>query len=199
MSQFAKRLFDLTFVLMFSPLIVSVFLVCCLCLILGPGRPILFKQQRLGQNHKVFNLWKLRTMTNEVDCKGALLPDGQRITRIGSFMRSTSLDELPGFFNVLVGDMSVVGPRPLPVHYKHRYSAWQDRRHLIKPGVTGWAQINGRNEISWSQKFELDLWYVNNSSLWVDIKIIMLTVRAVITRRGINQTNGEKMEEFEGE
>jgi len=149
------------------------------------GRPVLFIQERPGLDSKTFGIYKFRTMTDERDEHGRLLPDAQRLTRLGSFLRSSSLDELPELLNVLKGDMSLVGPRPLLVEYLPLYSQEQARRHDVKPGVTGWAQVNGRNAISWEEKFELDVWYVNNWSLWVDIKILWLTILKVIKRSGV--------------
>ena len=137
-------------------------------------------------------------MNNKRDKNGKLLPDIERTTQIGNFLRRTSLDELPGLWNVLMGQMSLVGPRPLPSHYKERYSKEQDRRHLVKPGVTGWAQINGRNAISWEKKFEFDTWYVDNKSFYIDMKILILTMNYVLLRKGIVPDNNTAMEEFKG-
>ncbi len=160
--------------------------------------PILFKQQRPGLHGNPFTLYKFRTMTNALDSNRNLLPDENRLTSIGRFLRSTSLDELPEFFNVLKGDMSLVGPRPLLMQYLDRYTPDQARRHEVRPGVTGWAQINGRNAITWEQKFALDVWYVDNCSLWLDLKIIVLTVWKVLRREGINQPGESTMSEFLG-
>jgi lipopolysaccharide/colanic/teichoic acid biosynthesis glycosyltransferase len=158
----------------------------------------LFKQSRLGLNGKVFNICKFRTMTNVFDKDGILLSDEVRLTRFGKFLRSTSLDELPRLWNVLKGDMSLVGPRPLLLEYLPLYSTKQARRHEVKPGVTGWAQVNGRNTITWSEKFDLDVWYVDHNSIWLDIKILWLTVKKVITRSDINQDGQATMKKFKG-
>ncbi|MFO7152848.1 MAG: sugar transferase [Bacillota bacterium] len=160
------------------------------------GRPVLFRQVRPGLHGKPFMMYKFRTMTEERDAEGRLLPDEKRLTSFGAWLRSWSLDELPELFNVLKGDMSLVGPRPLLMEYLDRYTPEQFRRHEVKPGITGWAQINGRNAISWEEKFKLDVWYVDNWSLWLDMKIIALTFWKVIKREGINQPGHATMEEF---
>jgi sugar transferase EpsL len=162
------------------------------------GRPIIFKQMRPGLNGKPFYMYKFRTMTNEKDQQGNLLPDEQRLTRLGRFLRSASLDELPELFNVLKGDMSLVGPRPLLMQYLDRYTSEQVRRHEVKPGITGWAQVNGRNAITWEEKFALDVWYVDNWSLWLDMKILFLTLVKVLKREGINAPGEASMREFIG-
>src|SRR5829696_3479183 len=149
------------------------------------GRPVLFVQERPGLDAKIFKMYKFRTMTEERDEIGELLPDAQRLTRFGRFLRDSSLDELPELFNVLKGEMSLVGPRPLLVEYLPLYSLEQARRHRVRPGITGWAQVNGRNAISWEEKFELDVWYVDNWSLWVDVKILGLTILKVLKRSGV--------------
>ena len=160
--------------------------------------PIFFRQQRPGLNSKPFVLLKFRTMTEDRDEHGNLLPDDKRLTRLGRFLRRTSLDELPELFNVLKGEMSLVGPRPLLMQYIDRYTAEQARRHKVKPGITGWAQINGRNAITWDKKFEYDVWYVDHQSFWQDIKIIALTFWKIFNREGISQSEQEIMEEFMG-
>lgn len=162
------------------------------------GSPVYFRQVRPGLNRKPFELIKFRTLQDKRDTDGELLPDHERVTRFGTFLRSTSLDELPGLWNVLKGDMSLVGPRPLLMEYLPLYSEEQRRRHEVKPGITGWAQVNGRNAISWEEKFELDVWYVDHRSLWLDIKILFLTVLRVLRREGINQDNHVTMEKFKG-
>lgn len=162
------------------------------------GSPVLFKQERPGKDEKIFTLMKFRTMTDERDENGELLPDEVRLTKFGKFLRSTSIDELPELFNILKGDMSVVGPRPLLVKYLPRYNEHQHRRHEVRPGLSGWAQVNGRNSISWEEKFDLDVEYVDNYSLSKDINILFMTVMSVIKRDGINSDNDVTMEEFMG-
>jgi len=162
------------------------------------GAPVLFKQVRPGLGGKPFTMMKFRSMTDERDEHGNLLPDGVRLTKFGRFLRSTSLDELPGLWCVLKGDMSLVGPRPLLMEYLPLYSAEQARRHEARPGITGWAQVNGRNAISWEQKFEYDVWYVDNQSLWLDIKIIFLTLKKVFVRDGISAQGEATMPAFRG-
>lgn len=162
------------------------------------GRPVLFRQLRPGRNGKPFEMIKFRTMTDGRDADGTLLPDAMRLTKFGSWLRATSLDELPGLWNVLRGDMSLVGPRPLLMVYLERYSPEQARRHEVRPGVTGWAQVNGRNAISWDQKFALDVWYVDNRSLWLDLRILGLTVLKVFRRDDINAADTATMHEFMG-
>ena len=193
-----KRLFDflvsLGAVSLLSPLIFSL----AILVRARHGAPVCFRQLRPGYHGKPFRMSKLRTMTNERDSQGNLLPDEQRMTRLGSFLRSTSLDELPELFNVLKGDMSVVGPRPLLMQYLDRYTPEQARRHEVKPGMTGWAQINGRNALSWEEKFALDVWYVDNRTLWLDLRILCVTVWKIIKREGISQPGRATMEEFLG-
>ncbi|UUN90448.1 sugar transferase [Pseudomonas extremorientalis] len=162
------------------------------------GAPVLFSQVRPGLNAKPFTMIKFRTMRDAVDNDGNPLPDSMRMTRFGSFLRSSSLDELPGLFNVLKGDMSLVGPRPLLMEYLPLYNAEQYRRHQVRPGVTGWAQVNGRNSVSWEEKFDLDVWYVDNRSFWLDLKIILLTLKKVVVREGINAVGEATMKRFTG-
>ena len=162
------------------------------------GSPVLFRQRRPGLHGRPFWLLKFRTMTDARDAGGALLPDAVRLTAFGRFLRATSLDELPELFNVLKGEMSLVGPRPLLMQYLERYTSEQARRHEVRPGITGWAQVNGRNAITWEEKFKLDVWYVDNRSLWLDIKIIAMTVWKILNREGINQPGQATMEEFKG-
>jgi sugar transferase EpsL len=162
------------------------------------GSPVFFKQQRPGLHGKPFYMFKFRTMTNACDGDGCLLPDCDRLTPLGRFLRSTSLDELPELFNVLKGDMSLVGPRPLLMQYLDRYTPEQYRRHEVRPGVTGWAQVNGRNALSWEEKFEMDVWYVENRSFWLDLKILWMTLLKVVRREGISGDGCETMTEFEG-
>ena len=162
------------------------------------GRPVMFRQMRPGLNGQAFSMYKFRTMSNKRDNQGNLLPDEQRLTSLGKFLRKTSLDELPEFFNVLKGDMSLVGPRPLLMQYLERYTLEQARRHEVKPGITGWAQVNGRNAICWEEKFALDIWYVENCSLWLDIKIMAMTIGKVLRREGISAQGEATMPEFMG-
>lgn len=162
------------------------------------GAPVFFKQTRPGLNGRPFNMIKFRTMRDAVDRAGNPLPDNERLTKLGKFLRSSSLDELPELWNVLKGDMSLVGPRPLLMEYLPLYNERQNRRHEVRPGITGWAQVNGRNAISWEQKFELDVWYVENQSLWLDLKILFLTVWKVVRRDGISAAGDATMPKFEG-
>ena len=162
------------------------------------GRPVLFKQKRPGKNGKIFTIYKFRTMSNKVDVHGELLPDEQRLTKFGKFLRSTSLDELPQLFNVLKGDMSFVGPRALLVEYLPLYNSRQTGRHLVKPGITGWAQVNGRNAISWEEKFDLDIWYVENRTFLLDLKILWMTFLKVVKRSDISSGKHVTMEKFTG-
>jgi lipopolysaccharide/colanic/teichoic acid biosynthesis glycosyltransferase len=162
------------------------------------GNPVLFTQPRPGKNGRIFTFYKFRTMTNYRDVNGNFLPDAQRLTSLGRVLRRTSLDELPQLWNVLKGDMSLVGPRPLLVAYLDRYTPEQARRHQVKPGITGWAQVNGRNTLDWEDKFQLDVWYVDHWSLWLDLKILGLTLIKVIRREGISHANHTTMSEFQG-
>ena len=162
------------------------------------GSPVIFRQARPGKHGEIFHLYKFRTMTDERDAEGTLLPDEMRLTAFGKKLRALSLDELPELVNILRGDMSIVGPRPLLVKYLPRYSPEQRRRHDVTPGLTGWAQVNGRNAISWEKKFELDVWYVEHISFWLDVKIIVMTVMKVLRREGISGENAATMEEFKG-
>ena len=193
-----KRIFDLVVTFFGLLLLLPVITLTALILISKLGLPIFFKQSRTGLNGKIFNIYKFRTMTNDCDKDGILLPDELRLTKFGKFLRSTSLDELPSLWNVLKSDMSLVGPRPLLLEYLPLYSTQQARRHEVKPGITGWAQVNGRNAITWGEKFDLDVWYVDNQSIWLDIKILWLTVKKVIMRDGINQVGQSTMENFKG-
>lgn len=163
------------------------------------GSPVLFRQTRPGLNGKPFQMIKFRTMHDTTDADGQLLPDGERLTELGLFLRASSIDELPELWNVLKGEMSLVGPRPLLMEYLPLYSTEQARRHEIRPGVTGWAQVNGRNAISWDEKLALDVWYVNNRSFWLDMKVIWLTIRKVIKREGISAAGEATMSKFEGQ
>lgn len=162
------------------------------------GSPVFFRQVRPGMHGKPFTMVKFRTMKDAVDAQGRTLPDAERLTRFGQFLRSTSLDELPELWNVLRGEMSLVGPRPLLMEYLPLYTAEQARRHEVRPGITGWAQINGRNAISWEEKFALDVWYVDNRTFWLDIKILLLTLKKVFVREGISQVGQATAEKFGG-
>ena len=194
MRRFVDLIFASGILIVLSPLLI----ITGILIFFFQGRPVFFQQARLGKDHEEFWILKFCTMTNKKNDKGELLPDKDRITGLGNFLRNTSLDEFPGFWNVLKGEMSLIGPRPLPPHYLSRYSKDQDRRHEIKPGVIGWAQVNGRNAISWEEKFKLDVWYVDNQSLWLDIKIIFLTIKKVLVRDGISTDGEATMTRFTG-
>ena len=192
-----KRFFDILFAFLGILILLPIYVFIMLLVAFNFGIPMLFKQARPGLNEKVFNMYKFRTMTDERDEDGTLLSDKVRLTDFGKFLRSTSLDELPGLWNVLKGDMSLVGPRPLLVEYLPLYSEKQSRRHEVRPGITGWAQVNGRNAISWDEKFDLDVWYVDNQSFWLDIKILWLTVQKVISRDGVSPEGVDIMPRFD--
>jgi sugar transferase EpsL len=194
----SKRLLDLFLTIPGIVILSPLLLVIALLIILKIGSPILFRQKRPGYLGKPFWVYKFRTMTNAHDPLGSLLPDSQRITRLGHFLRSTSLDELPEMFNVLRGEMSWVGPRPLLMQYLERYSPEQARRHEVLPGITGWAQINGRNALTWEEKFNLDIWYIDHWSIWLDIKILFISILKVLRRESINQPGQATAEEFMG-
>lgn len=198
-TRFGKRLFDLTLSLAALLLLCPVLAALALIVRVQLGAPVLFRQTRPGLRGKLFTLYKFRTMTGARDAQGNLLPDAERLTRFGRFLRSTSLDELPELFNVLKGEMSLVGPRPLLTQYLERYTPEQMRRHAVLPGITGWAQVNGRNALSWEQKFALDVWYVDHQSIRLDLKILLLTVWKIIKREGIHQPGQATMQEFLGE
>lgn len=193
-----KRLFDIlasaTALVLLSPVIAIV----AWQISRKMGSPVLFRQTRPGLNGRPFQMVKFRTMKDAVDAEGNPLPDSERLTPFGQFLRSSSLDELPELWNVLKGDMSLVGPRPLLMEYLPLYSTEQYRRHEVRPGVTGWAQVNGRNSLSWDEKFKLDVWYVDNRSLWLDIKILFLTVKKVLVRDGISAEGEATMSRFMG-
>lgn len=194
----SKRLLDLALTIPGLVLISPVLLVIAVFVLIFHGRPVFFRQLRPGYRGKPFYVYKFRTMTEDSDERGDLLPDTHRLTRLGSFLRSTSLDELPEFFHVLSGKMSIVGPRPLLIQYLDRYTPEQARRHDVLPGITGWAQINGRNTITWEDKFRYDVWYVDHWSLWMDIKIMAITFWKVIKREGISQPGRATADEFMG-
>ena len=191
-----KRFLDLFLVFLSFPLIIPIYLLLMLLVLINFNFPILFKQPRGGLNGKIFNIFKFRTMTGDCDKNGMLLSDELRLTKFGKFLRSSSLDELPSLWNVLKGDLSLVGPRPFIAEYLPLYSNKQARRHEVKPGITGWAQVNGRNAISWVEKFDLDVWYVDNQSIWLDIKILYFTIKKVIMRDGISAKNDATMPPF---
>ncbi len=195
-STFAKRTFD--FLLSFTALLlfIPVLFVAAALVRWNLGSPVFYKQKRPGKDGTPFMLYKFRTMSEDKDSYGNLLPDNKRLTKVGQFLRSTSIDELPELWNVVKGDMSLVGPRPLLMEYLDRYTPEQARRHEVKPGITGWAQVNGRNAIKFAERFKLDVWYVDNMSFCLDIKIIMLTVWKIIAREGIDQPG--EMEVFKG-
>jgi len=193
-----KRPFDLVLSLSALLVLVPVITVLTLLVRVKLGAPVFFRQQRPGLHGKPFTMVKFRTMTDARDAQGNLLPDAERLTRFGRLLRSTSLDELPELWNVLRGEMSLVGPRPLLMRYLPLYTPEQARRHEVPPGITGWAQVNGRNAISWEEKFALDVWYVDHCSLWLDIKIIGMTVGKIFAREGISQAGQATMEEFRG-
>ncbi len=193
-----KRISDITISCLAIFLLLPIFLLVALVVFLFLGRPILFRQDRPGLMAKSFRLLKFRTMTYARNAKGELLPDAQRLTALGRFLRSTSLDELPALLNVIRGEMSLVGPRPLLPQYLDRYTPEQMRRHQVKPGITGWAQINGRNGLDWNQKFALDLWYVDHQNFWLDLQILVRTAKLVFRREGISQHGHATMPEFLG-
>lgn len=198
-KHFFKRIFDfliaLIVIITFSPLLL---IVTILLFFTNKGAGAFFIQDRPGKNARIFKVIKFKTMTDDRDNDGKLLPDAQRLTRIGLFIRSVSIDELPQLFNVFKGDMSLVGPRPLLIKYLPLYSKVQARRHEVKPGITGWAQVNGRNAICWKEKFDYDVWYVDHVSFMVDLKILFLTLKKVLIREGINSPTSATMEAFIG-
>jgi sugar transferase EpsL len=193
-----KRLFDIFAAFAGLIALAPILAMAAMAVRIGHGAPVLFRQMRPGKDGEPFTILKFRTMTELRDPAGRLLPDGERLTTLGRFLRSTSLDELPEFFNVLKGDMSLVGPRPLLMEYLDRYTPQQARRHEVRPGLTGWAQVNGRNAISWEEKFELDVWYVDNRSLRLDLTILWMTLLKVFRREGISQEGRATAERFMG-
>jgi len=197
-KMFIKRLFDLAIAVPLLIILSPVFLLIGFLVRIRIGAPIFFRQVRPGFQSKPFGIHKFRTMSDKRDENGNLFSDAERLTPLGRFLRKTSIDELPELFNVIRGDMSIVGPRPLLMQYLDRYTPEQARRHEIKPGITGWAQVNGRNAISWEHKFRLDVWYVDHQSLWLDLKIIALTVWKILKREGISQAGQATAEEFKG-
>jgi lipopolysaccharide/colanic/teichoic acid biosynthesis glycosyltransferase len=197
-SKIGKRALDLLACILALPIAVPLLVVIAVIVRLHFGSPVLFIQERLGSQGRPFLIRKFRTMSNALGTDGKLLPDEERLTSLGRFLRSTSLDELPEMINVFLGQMSLVGPRPLYSHYRDRYTKEQFRRHDVLPGITGWAQIKGRNVISWDQKFAFDLWYVDHQSLGLDLKILALTAVKMFSRDGINQPGHATAQEFEG-
>lgn len=198
MKSSLKRIFDILLIVLLAPILVPVLLFLSLIVRVMIGSPVLFKQKRPGLQMKPFVLYKFRTMRNLYDEKGELLPDEKRLTGFGRFLRSTSLDELPEIYNVLTGKMSFIGPRPLLIEYLPLYTPEQARRHQMRPGISGWAQVNGRNAISWDERFRLDVWYVDNQSFLLDVKILAMTVRQVFLRDGINEVGQATMTKFTG-
>lgn len=199
MSLFsAKRLFDLCVSTLALVLLSPVLLIVYLAVRIILGKPVIFSQVRPGLHGKPFRLYKFRSMTNARDAKGQLLPDAARLTRFGRFLRSSSLDEMPELINVIKGDMSLVGPRPLLMQYMERYTPAQMRRHNVRPGITGWAQVNGRNALSWDEKFALDVWYVEHQTFTLDLKILIKTFAIVMRREGISAFDHATMPEFRG-
>lgn len=194
--KYIKRLVDLVVSLIFLICFFWLYILLALLVKLKLGSPVIFKQERPGLNEKIFTMYKFRTMTNEKDEKGSLLPDKDRLTRFGKFLRSTSLDEIPELWNVLKGEMSLVGPRPLLVSYLSKYNEYEKRRHEVRPGITGWAQINGRNNTTWADRFKNDIYYIENISFLLDIKIIIQTFLKVVRRKNINQSKDVTMKNF---
>jgi len=193
-----KNIFSQLIVILFSPIILPLAGLLSIVVAFTIGRPIFFHQKRPGLNGKPFTMYKFRTMRNAVDDLGKQLPDSERLTKIGRVLRATSLDELPELFNVVRGDMNLVGPRPLLMEYLALYTPEQARRHEVRPGITGWAQVNGRNAISWEEKFKLDVWYVDHRSFILDLKILWMTVKTVLKREGISAAGEATMTRFEG-
>jgi sugar transferase EpsL len=198
MGLTAKRVVDVGLAGFVLAVTAPIWLVLGCAVLLTMGRPVLFRQQRAGRDARPIRVVKFRTMSAEVDATGALLPDGDRLTRVGRWLRRTSLDELPQFLSVLSGDMSLVGPRPLPMAYVDRYSPRQRRRLEVDPGLTGWAQVNGRNSVSWPERLELDVWYVEHRSLWLDLCIMVRTVGVVVSGSGVSADGEATMAEFTG-
>lgn len=198
MYKYIKRFFDIFSSLIAIIILSPVLIVTAILVRTKLGSPVLFKQDRPGKDEKIFTLMKFRTMTDERDENGEFLPDEVRLTKFGKFLRSTSIDELPELFNILKGDMSVIGPRPLLVRYLPRYNEHQHRRHEVRPGLSGWAQVNGRNTVSWEDKFNMDVEYVENYSMLMDIKILFMTVVNVLRHDGISSETSATMEEFMG-
>lgn len=198
-KKFLKRLIDVLISLLALIVLLPIFIIICVLVRTKLGSPIIFTQKRPGKNGKIFKMYKFRTMTDQTDSTGTLLPDEVRLTKFGTILRSTSLDELPELLNILKGDMSLIGPRPLLEEYLSIYNKEQQRRHDVRPGLTGWAQINGRNTLTWTEKFELDLEYVDRVSFSFDLKIFFLTIKKVILKEGISAEGSATIEKFNGD
>ena len=196
--RFLKAVFDRVLAFILIIVFLPIMIVVGIFIYITIGRVIFFRQVRPGKNEKLFTIYKFRTMRDEKDSEGNLLPDEMRLKGVGKFIRSTSLDELPQLFNVLKGDMSFIGPRPLLVEYLKLYDERQKRRHNVTPGITGWAQVNGRNAIDWQKKFDLDIWYVDHCSFWLDLKILFMTFLKLIKRSDVSSSNHVTMERFKG-
>ena len=198
-KHFFKRVIDFTIALVALLVIWPILLIIYIWLtIANKGAGAIFYQERPGKGEKIFRVMKFKSMTDEKDAEGKLLPEAQRLTKVGAFIRKTSIDELPQLINVLKGDMALIGPRPLLPKYIPLYNEEQHRRHDVRPGITGWAQVNGRNNVTWTEKFKLDVWYVQHISFWVDVKVIFMTVKAVFCRDGISSETSVTTEEFSG-
>ena len=193
-----KRLLDMSISFILLLILSPIMAIVACCILISYGRPVLFKQSRPGENGQLFMMYKFRTMSNAKDANGELLPDAQRLGRLGRFLRRSSLDELPELLNVIKGDMSLVGPRPLLVEYLPLYDGKQARRHEVRPGITGWAQVKGRNSLTWTEKFELDVWYVDNRSIQLDIRILFMTIVQVFKTSDVNQSGQATMSKFTG-
>jgi undecaprenyl phosphate N,N'-diacetylbacillosamine 1-phosphate transferase len=193
-----KRVLDLIFAVFFLIIFSPIMLIASIAIKMDSQGPVLFKQQRPGKDCRIFTIYKFRTMQVETEKDGKVLSDFERMTKVGSFLRKTSIDELPQLINIIRGEMSFIGPRPLLVQYLELYSPEQMRRHEVRPGISGWAQVNGRNAISWEEKFKYDVWYVDNLSIILDIKIVFLTINNILKRKGINNSSSDTMPFFEG-
>jgi lipopolysaccharide/colanic/teichoic acid biosynthesis glycosyltransferase len=193
-----KICFDFVIATLAIIILLPVFIILYLLILWNLGQPVIFKQLRPGLNGELFQMYKFRSMSNQTDSDGNLLPDASRLNSFGKFLRTSSCDELPSLWNVIIGDMSLVGPRPLLMEYLPLYNHKQSRRHEVRPGITGWAQVNGRNAINWQEKFDLDVWYVDNHSLILDVKILFLTIKKVLKKDGISEDGEETMSKFTG-
>ena len=193
-----KICFDFVIATLAIIILLPVFIILYLLILWNLGQPVIFKQLRPGLNGELFQMYKFRSMSNQTDSDGNLLPDANRLNSFGKFLRTSSCDELPSLWNVIIGDMSLVGPRPLLMEYLPLYNHKQSRRHEVRPGITGWAQVNGRNKINWQEKFDLDVWYVDNHSLILDVRILFLTIKKVLKKDGISEDGEETMSKFTG-